>query len=150
VPQRKRNFSAAGLTFITAVWASAPFRIRPRTIAADGEYYDAVIIFYVQRVRFFGSVADPYAFRRFSAPTFFLRPSADRITKTSESSRRRRYYVSNSESLINIAKNQKSEILFYEFSASMIFFYTLAGDKRFVYVRNLRHAIPIKKKSPVL
>ncbi len=59
-------------------------------------------------------------------------------------------YVSNSESLINIAKNQKSEIMFYEFSASMTFFYTLTGDKRFVYVRNLRNMIPIRKKSPVL
>ena len=47
-------------------------------------------------------------------------------------------YVTNANSLINIAKNKKNSILYYEFSPSMAFFYTIIDSKKYVFIKNTK------------
>jgi hypothetical protein len=138
----------ASTLFTAVLGVGAVFAFGLESLLRDSEYYDAVIFFACSAFGFSTALLVHLLFDP-SAPTF----SGLRLVELQKPLNLldgETVYVSNSESLINIAKSQKSEILFYEFSPSMIFFYTLAGGKRFVYVRNLRNAISIRKKSPVL
>lgn len=149
VPKRRKNIMLLCSSLLTAVLGvGAVFAFALDAVFWDNQYSD-VIIFAVCSAFGFSSASLIHLLLDQSVAAFPGLKLVE-LQKPLNLLEGETLYVSNSESLINIAKNQRSEILFYEFSSTMTFFYTLSNNKRFVYVRNLRNMIPIRKRSPVL